>query len=83
MYFEDIVDLYLNDIKSRIKYKTWLTKKHIVEKKILPYFSKKKLQEIKPSDIRQDSPIFFEKEVAGNKTFRYSTVAEHHDELSK
>ena len=45
MYFEDFVDLYLNDIKSRIKYNTWLTKKHIVEKKILPYFSKKKLQE--------------------------------------
>lgn len=53
MYFEDFVDLYLNDIKSRIKYNTWLTKKHIVEKKILPYFSKKKLQEIKPFDIRQ------------------------------
>ena len=53
MYFEDFVNLYLNDIKSRIKYNTWLTKKHIVEKKILPYFSKKKLQEIKPSDIRQ------------------------------
>ena len=53
MYFEDFVDLYLNDIKSRIKYNTWLTKKHIVEKKVLPYFSKKKLQEIKPSDIRQ------------------------------
>ena len=46
MYFADFVDLYLNDIKSRIKYNTWLTKKHIVEKKILPYFSKKKLQEI-------------------------------------
>ena len=62
MYFEDFVDLYLNDIKSRIKYNTWLTKKHIVRKK--------------------DSPIIFtKKEVAGNKTFRYSTVAEHHDEL--
>lgn len=53
MYFGDFVDIYLNDIKARIKYNTWLTKKHIVEKKILPYFSKKKLQEIKPSDIRQ------------------------------
>lgn len=62
MYFEDFVDLYLNDIKSRIKYNTWLTKKHIVEKRF--------------SHI-------FRKEVAGNKTFRYSTVAEHHDELSE
>ena len=32
MYFEDFVDLYLNDIKSRIKYNTWLTKKHIARK---------------------------------------------------
>ncbi len=45
MYFEDFVDLYLNDIKSRIKYNTWLTKKAYCRKK--------------------DSPIFFEKEVAG------------------
>ncbi len=32
---------------------------------------------------KKDSPIFFEKEVAGNKTFRYSAMAEHHDELSE
>ena len=49
MYFEDFVDLYLNDIKSRIKYNTWLTKKHIVEKKI-PYLDEQgNLQ--KPEDV--------------------------------
>ena len=58
MYFEDFVDLYLNDIKSR-------------------------MADEKAYCRKKDSPIFFEKEVAGNKTFRYSTVAEHHDELSK
>ena len=63
MYFEDFVDLYLNDIKSRIKYNTWLTKK--------TYCRKKRFSHI------------FEKEVAGNKTFRYSAMAEHHDELSE
>ena len=41
MYFEDFVDLYLNDIKSRIKYNTWLTKKHIVEKKFSHIFRKR------------------------------------------
>ena len=43
MYFGDFVDIYLNDIKARIKYNTWLTKKHIVEKKILPYFFEKEI----------------------------------------
>ena len=53
MTFGDFVDIYLNDIKPRIKYNTWLTKKHIVDKKILPYFTDRKLQEIKTADIRQ------------------------------
>ena len=53
MTFGDFVDIYLNDIKPRIKYNTWLTKKHIVDKKILPYFADRKLQEIKTADIRQ------------------------------
>ena len=57
MYFEDFVDLYLNDIKSRIKYNTWLTKKHIVEKKILPYFSKKKLTILEDADEELFTPI--------------------------
>lgn len=53
MTFGDFVNIYLNDIKPRIKYNTWLTKKHIVDKKILPYFTDRKLQEIKTADIRQ------------------------------
>ena len=53
MTFGDFVNIYLNDIKPRIKYNTWLTKKHIVDKKILPYFVDRKLQEIKTADIRQ------------------------------
>ena len=53
MTFGDFVNIYLNDIKPRIKYNTGLTKKHIVDKKILPYFTDRKLQEIKTADIRQ------------------------------
>ena len=53
MKFEDFVDLYLNDIELRLKRNSFLTKEHIIRTKILPYFNKKKLQEIRPSDIVQ------------------------------
>ena len=35
MTFESFVDIYKNDIKSRIKETTWLTKINIIEQKIL------------------------------------------------
>lgn len=42
MSFESFVDIYKNDIRSRIKETTWLTKVNIIDKKILPYFGKRK-----------------------------------------
>lgn len=51
MTFGKFVELYLEDIKPRLKYNTWLTKKHIIDKKILPYFKDKPISEIKPPDI--------------------------------
>lgn len=53
MSFESFVKLYLADIKPRIKYNTWLTKKYIIDEKILPYFKNRKLQDIKTVDIVQ------------------------------
>ena len=51
MNFKDFVTVYENDIKSRIRLTTWLSKKTIIDKKILPYFEKKKIAEIRPIDI--------------------------------
>lgn len=51
MTFEDFVQVYAADVKPRLKHNTWLTKEHIIESKILPYFSEKKIMEIKPADI--------------------------------
>lgn len=53
MSFESFVEIYLNDLKPRIKYNTYLTKIHIIEGKILPYFSKKSISEISAPDILQ------------------------------
>jgi len=38
MSFTSFVDIYLTDLEPRIKRNTFLTKKHIIETKILPYF---------------------------------------------
>ena len=51
MYFRDFVDIYVSDKKPRVKHNTWLTKQHIIDTKIMPYFGKKKLSEIRTSDI--------------------------------
>ena len=45
------VDIYLTDLEPRIKRNTFLTKKHIIETKILPYFGKRKPDDIRTSDV--------------------------------
>ena len=41
MSFEAFTELYIRDMKSRLKENTWLTKEHIIRTKILPYFGKR------------------------------------------
>ena len=50
MSFQSFVDIYLTDLEPRIKRNTFLTKKHIIETKILPYFGKRKLDDIRKKD---------------------------------
>ena len=51
MSFDRFVKLYENDIKPRLKENTWLTKESIIEKKILPYFAKRRLCDITAKDV--------------------------------
>lgn len=53
MSFEDFVEIYMRDMRPRIKYNTYQTKKHIIDTKILPYFGKRSLASIKASDVIQ------------------------------
>jgi dsDNA-binding SOS-regulon protein len=39
MSFEAFTELYINDVKNRLKENTWLTKEHIIRTKILPYLA--------------------------------------------
>ena len=45
--------LYTEDVKNYVKLNTWLTKEHIVDTKILPYFKNLKMNEITPGDVRK------------------------------
>lgn len=51
MTFESFYEIYKSDREPRIKESTWETKTHIVEKKILLYFGKRKIAEIDAKDV--------------------------------
>ena len=51
MTFEAFVELYTKDVKPWLKENTWLTKENIIQKKILPYFGKRKISEITTKDV--------------------------------
>ena len=51
MTFEAFMELYKKDMKARLKENTWLTKENIINTKILPYFGKRKINEITTKDI--------------------------------
>ena len=51
MTFGSFVELYITDMKIRVKENTWHTKEHIIRTKIIPYFKDRKIDEIKSRDI--------------------------------
>ena len=53
MTFQNLYELYMEDVTARLKQSTILTKKQIYENHILPFFSKKPINEIKASDVRK------------------------------
>ena len=53
MKFGSFVEIYNEDMKQRLKETTLSSKKWLIDTKILPYFRKIPLNEIKPTDIRK------------------------------
>ena len=51
MSFGDFWDLYVADMKPKLRENSWNTKESIVLKKILPYFEDKIMRDIKSKDI--------------------------------
>lgn len=51
MTFDTFVKIYYKDMQNRLKENTWQTKQAIIDKKILPFFSQRKISDIQPKDI--------------------------------
>ena len=53
MMFEDFLKIYYADMETRLREHTMRTKKYIIDLKVLPFFGKMKMNEIKAADIRK------------------------------
>ena len=53
MSFQAFWELYQADMAQRLQENTFRTKEYIVELKILPYFGRRKIMDIKAADIRK------------------------------
>lgn len=51
MTFESFFEIYAEDKKQRVKENTWSSKEPVIRKKILPYFGKRKMEEIEARDV--------------------------------
>jgi len=51
MTFESFVELYIKDMRGRIREHTWQTKENIIQKKLIPFFGRKKMNEIQTKDV--------------------------------
>lgn len=51
MRFETFVELYVSDLKQRLRENTFITKENIIYKKILPFFKDKKMNAITAKDV--------------------------------
>lgn len=82
MSFKSFVDIYLTDLEPRIKRNTFLTKKHIIETKILPYFGKRKLDDIRTSDVIQWQNEIMKLKKANGELFSPTYLKTIHNQLS-
>ena len=62
MNFEDFLKIYYEDMAARLREHTMRTKKYIIDLKILPYFGKRSISSITPSDIRKWQNDLLQKE---------------------
>lgn len=82
MSFEAFTELYIRDMKSRLKENTWMTKEHIIRTKILPYFGKLKISEISTKEVIawQNEMLAYRDEK--KKTYSQTYLKTLHNQLS-
>lgn len=83
MLFSDFVEVYKNDRLPRLKESTAEIKLSIIEKRILPYFKDKPLNEITSTDVLQWQNVLLNyKNEVTNKPFSKSYLKTVHNQLT-
>lgn len=82
MDFGSFLDLYTADMKPRLKENTWLAKEHVLRTKILPYFEKRKINEISPADIRNWQTELISKQDKRGHPYSKTYLKTVHSQLS-
>ena len=57
--FQNLYEIYMEDMTARLKQSTLLTKKTVLQTHILPFFGNKPINEIKASDVRRGEAYEF------------------------
>ncbi len=66
MTFNEFYIIYLKDLCIRVSNSTYERKKYAMDAQILPYFMNKKLNSIRPIDIREWQQVVLEKKLASS-----------------
>ncbi|NLM19203.1 MAG: site-specific integrase, partial [Clostridiaceae bacterium] len=82
MTMNEFYKLYEEDMKPKLKLNTWLTKKHIITGKVLPYFGERKMNEITAADILKWQNVMIESKKENGERFKPGYLKTIHDELS-
>ena len=82
MSFGEFILIYHEDIRSRIKHNTWLTKKNITDCKILPYFADKTINNIRPADVIKWQNIMLNHKDEKGNSFSPVYLKTLHNQLS-
>ena len=82
MSFDSFAELYEKDIKPRLKENTWLTKESVIQKKILPYFGKRRLCDISAKDIIEWQNEIRELTDKNGKKYSQTYLKTIHNQLS-
>lgn len=82
MRFADFYKLYEEDLKPKLKLNTWRTKDVIFQKKLIPYFKDKKMNEISPADIIKWQNEMIKKRQADGKPYKPTYLKTMQSELS-
>ena len=82
MTFASFVELYSQDMKTRLRQNTWMTKENIIQKKLLPYFGNKSMSEIGAKDIIKWQNEMMNQRGKDGKSFSATYLKTLHNQVS-